>query len=237
MSQNRNILSLSQLLYNLDSELSPYVRSQTALLLSFWCTQSRSQSQDTATPWVAIAIEHAREIDAHRYDNASESGIIKPGPREQLLKRLWWACTIRDRLLPVGLRQDIHVSRANFDFDAMAPPAHVDYADEIGNSRVYSPGNKLMLVGLMIRLVELCVILTDLPNIMTHVDEPEYGDAGSYTKDLQKVTQLTRKLRSWFNTTQKQFPLTIHPRITTGPDRSQQESVVFHTHLVYMYYQ
>ncbi|KAL2670134.1 hypothetical protein Neosp_015015 [[Neocosmospora] mangrovei] len=78
------------------------------------------------------------------------------------LKRLWWCCIICDRLLPLTSRQNIKITKANFSFSGCPPLGSADLADESYGSDVYDPTTKLVHAEILSKLVDLCLILTDV---------------------------------------------------------------------------
>jgi hypothetical protein len=60
------------------------------------------------------AIQHARAVNADRHCQHRHL----PFTVKLELKRLWWSCIIRDRVLALGLRQSIHIGGKSFQFEA-----------------------------------------------------------------------------------------------------------------------
>lgn len=69
---------------------------------------------------------------------------------------------IRDRILPLGLRRGIQITRAHFAFASHPPLSVADVADETHRSLVYTPDAKRELARVLAHVVRLCVILTDV---------------------------------------------------------------------------
>lgn len=107
--------------------------------------------------WLGTAIHLAKDVDAHRY-HAKTS--LSP-ERQNLLKRLWWCCILRDRILPLGVRRPLQIQPQDFDFTS-SPLTKGDFANEVDRSKVYDAATKDSLVELLITLCDLAVSLTDM---------------------------------------------------------------------------
>ncbi|VUC20935.1 unnamed protein product [Clonostachys rosea] len=226
----------AKLLFNLEAETSPLYRSQTALLLSFWSLQAHSQPQESSVPWLSIAIAHAKEIVAPRYDSSLDPQIYKSRPRETLLKRLWWACIIRDRMIPQGFQRALNISQADPDFQSVTPLTHLDFTDEIMTSQACSSKHKLLLVGLVVRFAELCAIMTDLPQLTRQGRQMEAEDGTHSSTNQVKIAKLTRALQDWHCITKNQFPPIKAGESVVSHAAPEDTPVILHHHLMYMYY-
>ncbi|KAJ3532951.1 hypothetical protein NM208_g8205 [Fusarium decemcellulare] len=149
----------AELLYDCLPERSSIVKAQTALLLSHsYYTLSPTSPSDLATLWLSRAIHHAESSGAQHYDDPSPAAE----KQQNTLKRLWWCCIIRDRIMPLTSRRGIRITRTTFDFQTKPPFGKADLFDEIDHSNVYDRATKLVLVDLLQDLVEFCVVLTDI---------------------------------------------------------------------------
>lgn len=154
----------------MNAEYSSVALAQAALLLSFWTPPGEMRGRRPNTSWLVLAIHQARNEDAHLYHSWSGSG--RNSARRTLWKRIWWCCIIRDRVLSLGLRRPPQITRDNFDFECGELMTDCEFRDEIENSRVYSPQTKLLLTHVLLRIVELCVILTDLHSMSLWLETP-----------------------------------------------------------------
>ena len=205
--------------------------------------------------WLSIAIQHAKAAEAHRY--ASFPPSAPPGPsgatltqlkRQNSLKRLWWCCIIRDRILPLGLRRSIQVTRAHFDFDANSTLGAEDLADEVERSKVYNPGTKLALIQILAQMIDLCVLLTDMLVLVYPLDDtPGWGKLMG-SDEMEKVRDGKIALRRWYKGATLKFPMfggASAPRTSSaisadagrGGREYHHDSVILYTNLMYMYYQ
>ncbi|CEL10217.1 hypothetical protein ASPCAL13341 [Aspergillus calidoustus] len=137
-------------LYDLEIHSGDVCCAQTALLLTYYVSPRNPNSNSY---WLTVAIHHARVIHAHRYYE------LKHYEKANLLKRIWWACVCRDRLLSLGLRRPFQISDHDFDF-TQSPLTVSDFSDEIHRSLVYCANTKRVLIQLLYFQCELCVALT-----------------------------------------------------------------------------
>lgn len=154
---------------------NPISVSQAALLLTSWTPPSNIDRKPN-TMWLVVAVENARDAGApYRLLPTC------PGPNSQkkflnALKRLWWCCVIRDRIMSLGLRRGMQITRYDFDIDRYPRLSVDDLADEIPFSRVYTPDMKRDLIEILIRLVDFCVILTDVLEALFPLAPPSTQD-------------------------------------------------------------
>lgn len=153
------------------------------------------------------------------------------------LKRLWWCCIVCDRLLPLTSRQNIKITKANFNFSGCPPLGSADLAEESYNSDVYDSTTKLLLAEILAKLVQLCVILTDVLT-MTSVlhNNPSWVLSrkimGTNQAGLCKM-ELERWYRSWTDVRSTVDERLAEQDCTPTP----ATSVALFTNLLEMYYQ
>ena len=179
------------------------------------------------TYWLVISIQLAKQAEAHRYQTKRD---ITPEHRNTL-KRLWWCCILRDRILPLGVRRSIQVTPLDFDFSTQKLLVLEDLESEFENSRVYDAFSKRALAQRLVALCELAVVLTDV--ILTLYPEKETVmtlDRQSRNDPAGAVRTCKIELNTWFEKT------TV--RCLTSPGISgTHESTLLYTNLMYMYYQ
>lgn len=159
---------------------------------------------------------------------------------------------IRDRVLPLGLRRGIQITRAHFDFASHPPLCAADVADETHRSLVHTPDAKRELAHVLARVVDLCVILTDVLLMVWPLDGaldqlPRAAGRrhvvvpGPFEEaDIRKNK---RALLLWYRAaTTSAAPLPgehAQPGASGGADIdwSKHDSVVLFTHVMYTYYQ
>lgn len=195
------------------------ILSQAALLLSFWYPMSGTGPQKPNSLWLSIAIHHARCLGA---DEAWEHRDVPAQSEEShLLRRLWWCCVIRDRVVSLGFRQRLQITRV--------PPVLLlsDFENEINHSEVTRPESKRKLVRMLLRVMELCEILTDFLELICLPDCYRMG----YTQsEVATLSGCRDALQKWFMATN-----TIIPN-SHFDNRFRDQSVIVHGSLMYMYY-
>jgi len=138
-----------QLLFDFDGESCLTSIAQGTLLLSY-CSPIRNYPRSN-TFWLGIAIHFSKQADAHRYQtkrNVSEE-------HRNTLKRLWWCCVLRDRILALGVRRQLQITSGDCEFNNQKPLVAEDFECEIRYSKVYDAATKHSLVQLLVALCSL----------------------------------------------------------------------------------
>lgn len=180
-----------------------------------------------------MAIQHAKVAETHHYPSIDTS---TPAKRKQqnILKRIWWCCVVRDRVMSLCVRRTIQITEAHFDFYGNEPLMPGDLEDEFSRSKVYDAKTKRALAEILANLLDLCVLLTDVLVLVYPLDErPGWGRQMKET-DIQRLRQGRIELARWYGKTSSLYP------VFGGDNRgqaSQHDSVVLYTNLMYMYYQ
>lgn len=127
--------------------------AQVALMLTY---HAPTVYDRTNSYWLSTAIHFARMCGADMYESQGLGFECKA-----TLKRLWWCCILRDRIMALGLRRPLQIKPTDFDF---SKPGLLedDIKDEIYNSKVYDPATKRVLVRLAASLCELAVAMNDI---------------------------------------------------------------------------
>ncbi len=180
------------------------------------------------TFWLGIAIQFAKDAGAHRYYSREN---LDPDKRNKL-KRLWWCCILRDRIISLGVRRPLQVSPA--DFVSHQPPLSVhDLQSEVGRSKVYSPNTKVLLNQLTVALCELAVVVTDVIMLVYPLHESIdsiLSTEEKATQSLNLVATCRCALTGWFKKIFMTFPQPSRPGYV-------HKSVILYTDLMYIYYQ
>lgn len=227
----------AKLLYDFESESSPISIAQAALLLSYWSPPAHSQGQGARKPnsnWLNIAIQHAKVAEAHHYPSIDTSTVANV-KRQNILKRIWWCCVIRDRIMALCVRRTIQMTPAQFDFHAHRPLVPSDLEDEFGRSKVYDPETKRQLAEILKSLLDLCVLLTDVLLLVYPLDERPGWGRQMRDDDMGRLKAGREALASWYMRTSIDYPV-FGSGLTDRSKGSQHDSVVLYTNLMYMYY-
>jgi transcription factor-like protein len=232
-----------KLLYDMDTESSPVAIAQAALLLTHWSPPTSSAPRKPNSAWLAIAIQHAKTAEAHHH---AAMPTRQPGQtaaqarRQNLLKRLWWCCIIRDRVMGLGLRRSLQITRAHFNFDAAGILGFADLAAEAGRSRVYDPDTKRCLAEILEQLVELCVVLTDVLILVFPLDDSPGWGRDMRPGERETLRECKVALRRWYKGATRRFPASGGSAVARPGGRGSEfhhDSVILYTNLIYMYYQ
>lgn len=214
------IAKTSQALYDTGVDGDTHSVAQSCLLLSY---HSETTDLLSNTKWLAIAIQYARVGQANQYHGP----CVLSNRSGSDLKRLWWCCIIRDRIISLGMRRPIQIPPTEFDF-RKPPLTASDLADEIISSEVYEPHTKIELCKVLTSLCELVVCLTDVtmalypaPGCFTQAAKS--GIDSKYIVERLKLglTTWRSRCRLWMDSPTKE----LHP------------SVTLNVHLTSMYYE
>lgn len=105
--------------------------------------------------WLSKAVAHAEAASANNYSLERDRG------RRLQLKRLWWSCVLRDRMISLGVRRMIQIGPENFDFD-QAGLEEEDLEEECAESDVYDVVSKKILSKVVIAQCELATAMTPM---------------------------------------------------------------------------
>uniref|UniRef100_A0A8H7NQK7 Xylanolytic transcriptional activator regulatory domain-containing protein n=1 Tax=Bionectria ochroleuca TaxID=29856 RepID=A0A8H7NQK7_BIOOC len=206
------------------------------LTLDILDTARESQGMKPNTQWLSIAIEHARAEGAHLYGRQQGPGSESHSAHQDLAKRIWWCCIIRDRLLSLGVRRRIQIDRESFDFDSNRRLNHSDLAGEVDGSGVYCKKAKISLIRILLRIVDLCVSLTDLLNLAHRLEFSRNGDNEQWLPYLQQVRTVKEALRMWHQVTKSEFSCSLEQLRSASKYDEQCKAVAVQLHVMYMYY-
>lgn len=231
----------AKLLHDLETESSPLALSQACLLLSFWAPSSTRKPN---TSWLSLAIQHAKTAEAHHYSAMPQfSPISHPlqHRKQNILKRVWWGCIIRDRCLGLLMRRPLQITKSHFDFDSNPTFDLSDLASEFGASRVYDTDTKRCLADVLAQIIELYVVLTDILMLVFPLDDTPGWGREMTTEDAGRVSECKKLLRRWYKDTTLRFPM-VNGNVTSSSGNSELRgqyrhgSCILYTNLMYMYY-
>ncbi|KAJ4248451.1 hypothetical protein NW762_012788 [Fusarium torreyae] len=143
-------------LFDIDTRRDHISRAQGALILTYHTTSLRDEAN---TYWLSTAVYLARCARADYY--AEVDGDTKD---KAPLKRLWWSCVVRDRIMSLGLQRPMCIGQSDFDFN-QSGLTELDFEGEIDGSQVYGPAIKRILAQLAVSLCEFSTILNPILSI------------------------------------------------------------------------
>ncbi|KAF4978188.1 hypothetical protein FZEAL_5384 [Fusarium zealandicum] len=230
----------AKLLCDMESESSPLSIAQAALLLSFWASSS---TRHPNTSWLSLAIQQAKAAEAHHYSAMPVfSATTHPMQhrKQNILKKVWWCCVIRDRTLGLLMRRPVQITKAHFDFDTNPVLGFADLENEFQRSRVYNSGTKKSLAEILAQLVELYVVLTEILLLVFPQDDAPGWGRRMRPEDENNIQDCKTSLRRWYKSATLHFPLfggSPISQATSGNKKEfQHDSVILYTNLMYMYY-
>ncbi|KAI8955540.1 hypothetical protein F4801DRAFT_270950 [Xylaria longipes] len=231
----------TKLLFDFDTESSLVSVAQAALLLTYWAPNWSLAAKKPNTVWLGVAVHNAKSAEAHMYSvMPTFSPITEPVEykKQNCLKRLWWCCVFRDRLLALGMRRSIQVSRAHFDVDANSGFGFSDLSDEVERSKVYNPETKKRLIEIFVQLGELCSVMTDLLTLVFPLDDVPGWGRHNGAEGAEKVRGCKVALRRWYKSATLSFPVFGGGNATSKAtaNEHQHDSVILYTNLMYMWY-
>ncbi|KAI1425756.1 hypothetical protein F5Y12DRAFT_344888 [Xylaria sp. FL1777] len=229
----------SKLLFDFDTESSFACLAQAALLLTYWAPNWSLARKKPNTAWLGVAIQYAKSADAHIYSAMPTfSPVTDPieHKKQNSLKRLWWCCVIRDRLISLGMRRSIQISRAHFDVDLNSGLGCSDLADDVGLSKVYNSETKRRLNEIFVQLGELCSVLTDLLTLVFPLDDVPGWGRHNGVGGAEKVRECKVALRRWYKTATLRFPMSGGASASSKTTGDKHDSIILYTNLMYMFY-
>lgn len=201
--------------------LDNVTRAQGALMLTYHTSSPTSSEQKQAkTFWLNTAIHYAKSAGAHLYSHLSEDTRDR-----NVLKRLWWCCILRDRIMALGLRGQLHIKPAEIDV-SQEGLVEEDFSDEIRDPAVYDAVTKQALVQLVTLLCELAVALDDILQVL-YPEVPVRRD--EERPSLAEMRSWSARLDRWYEKASAKFSTA-----TAAP--TVNKSLVLYTNMIYIYY-
>lgn len=148
---------------------------------------------------------------------------------ENSLKRLWWCCIVRDRILSLSLRRPMQITDADFDFQHSPRLRLEDFDDEIHESLVYEPKIKYELFEIFFQVVELCFILTDILSLVVP-SLPSHDMDSDPKTEYARIQRNEAALRRWYKVA------TVKTSSQVGC-QLQHESSILYRSLMITYFQ
>ncbi|KAH7243941.1 fungal-specific transcription factor domain-containing protein [Fusarium solani] len=230
--------SKAKLLYDFGSESSSICIAQAALLLSFRSSSTYLGIKEVNITWLNIAIQHAQIAEAAWRAPSTASIETDNSGLQSVLKRLWWCCIIRDRVLSLCLRRRPQIDPAHTSSAFYAPLRSADLENEIQHSRVYCKTSKTCLNSILERFADLCVVLTDVLALVYPMDKQRLHGP-DLAAILTRISDTKNSLREWDEKTS--FSHLLRGRRTetlavSNDTEVPHYSVTLHINLIYIYY-
>jgi hypothetical protein len=140
--------------------------------------------------------------------------------------------------MPLAARQCIRITRDTFDFESNPPLDASDFAEEIEFSPTYDRTAKIGLVTLLEKLVQLCIILTDVLSVDYTPGKDDVHTAIQQAGQASRIRDSRAAMHAWY---QSFIGLGLHDRakpVNPGDlNGSSDGLVVLFANVVAMYYQ
>ncbi|RBR11693.1 hypothetical protein FVER53590_12998 [Fusarium verticillioides] len=198
--------------------------AQGALLLTYYATgRDRARSNSIL---LATAIQYAQGAEADQFHKRPDHD----SDTTNKLKRLWWCCIVRDRILPLGVRRQLHITSINPALDHLTEQ---DFEKEIQGSQVYSSQTKRSLVQIFVSLCELAIPFTSVVQTVYGMGQSAADAISPMIEHRKQIEESIRfceiSLDAWYDKASIQFP-------TPAGIISPEKSLVLYTNLMYIYY-
>lgn len=149
----------ARLLYCLETVNYPLTLAQGCLLLTM--LSSHDDDKQINTWWLTNAIHHVHATQAYQghHQNCSQF------PDTAALKRVWWACIVRDRIMLLGLHRPVLITHSSFYIEANLLAVEDLTGDPVGPA-VHGQRLRHVIHILTTSLCELCALLTDILSLV-----------------------------------------------------------------------
>ncbi|KAJ3546142.1 hypothetical protein NM208_g2151 [Fusarium decemcellulare] len=234
-----------KILYDFETESSPVVLAQTALLLAFGSPQFTQSPKKQNIMWLKAAIHHTTNAEGHiQAAFPTTSSRINPinWRKKNTLKRLWWSCIFCDRILAVSLRTSCSISRAHFGLGASPVLGYADLSHEIGRSRVYTADTQRRLVEVVEQMAKLCTTLTDVSALVYPFGAPTCITRQRLDQEAAETTRCRNALDTWYLGAKSLFSVfdfgdQADSLLTPATENSSYEdAVMLHISSMYMHH-
>ncbi|KAL7947615.1 fungal-specific transcription factor domain-containing protein [Trichoderma barbatum] len=214
----------AKILYDFEIESDPISLGQATLLFTFWPAGLRPSPSKSNSFWLSIAIRHAKSLRAHHLTSSRNKQTTIPAQTRTSLRRLWWCCYIRDRILALGLRRTLRIQ------EKYPPLVLEDFENEIHRSRVYNAESKRRFFEIFMQISKLCVVVTDLLRLCS-TSEDGLESETSITDHHNAIADCTAQLQEWYDGARRQFPDNAAEQPGIRP-----HFVIIQTNLMFTYY-
>jgi hypothetical protein len=180
--------------------------------------------------WLSKAIAHAETAGASNHPREKD-----PNHRLQL-KRLWWSCILRDRMISLGVRRMIQIGPDKFDFDQTVLDEE-DLAEECDKSDVYDAASKKILSKIVVAQCELAVAMTPMM-ITAYCDESASQQNDLSTAMLVHSMTAIEKANTELSIWARRFRPSL-TRLSNNEGQHEQEtnpSFVLFAHMTMIHY-
>ncbi|RFU80512.1 n-terminal binuclear zn cluster-containing [Trichoderma arundinaceum] len=215
------LYTMAKTLTQFDIHRNNVVNAQVAVMLTYY---SPAPSDTTNTYWMVNAVHFARCARADQYYTLNDDS-----PTKLILKRLWWACILRDRVMSLSLRRPLNIGCDEFDFSL--PGLNLaDFSDELGVSTVYDRPTRQILAHMMSAFCELIIPLNKALTILYPAAGPKIVNTETDTQqDSDACVETLQLLDVWYRKTRERFEIST-------PSIGVHKSLTLFTKMTFIYY-
>ncbi|PTB39325.1 hypothetical protein M441DRAFT_38369 [Trichoderma asperellum CBS 433.97] len=215
------LYTAAKTLTQFDIHRNNVVSAQVALLLTYY---SPAPSDTTNTYWMVNAVHFARCARADQYHTLSDDN-----PAKLRLKRLWWTCILRDRVISLSLRRPLTIGCDDFDFSHQGLNL-ADFSDELGVSTVYDRPTRQILAHCMSAFCELVIPLNKALTILYPAAGPNTITSETNTgKESDACAEILELLDAWHQKTRERFE-------TSTPSIGVHKCLTMFIKMTFIYY-
>lgn len=144
--------------------------------------------------WLSISIKYA-DIGHSDRSTSSKSSVNQ---RILTMKKLWWCCFARDRVISLGMRRPVQIKIDNCPF-LKRKLSLCDFEDEMSQSEAYGYDTKKALASIFLAQCDFSHVATDLLTLV-YPEQPssKKGDFRQAHIMFQEMMDIQLKLSAWY---------------------------------------
>ncbi|KAM0522496.1 hypothetical protein ACHAPE_002086 [Trichoderma viride] len=197
------------------------ISAQVALLLTYY---TPAPSDTTNTYWMVNAVHFARCAHADQYHTLNDGN-----PAKGRLKRLWWTCILRDRVISLSLRRPLVIGCDDFDF-SQPGLLLADFSDELGVSTVYDRPTRQIIAHFISAFCEIVNPLSMALTILYPATGPKVITSETDTgRESDACAEIVGLLDVWYHKTRERFEVST-------PSIGVHKSVTMFIKMTFIYY-
>lgn len=178
---------MAQLLFDLDAETDKLAIVQAVLLVSHW--GEKPGDNKGVYYWTGIAVTLLQTLGLHR------RGEYKTQSQEsKLLKRVWWSCYIRDRMLGLAIGRPLRIRDTELDTPSLTLQ-DFDIMDSSNDPNTIFPSveDQILLAEIFMNLVEVWKLSGKVLCLHFSVLQAEHNTSTAKGDDGSSATMLFLK--------------------------------------------